>query len=395
MGDNLITFSTELASDLESTLVEQINRVAGALDGKLLHFRDAVLARVETNKNGDELDDTALQEIAATLPLMAIDEEHDPQKVVGVFIRARVMDGRMPTEGYLFADRFPEIAADVQSGKKQLSVEANADFATCSICAKEFTAEDDYCLHLKGRPGNGAKRKLRGMRATGGAVVKRPAGTDTKFDPSQMMVLASFHQPIRQTFMNEVEYRLRDNPVMAKALTSDARNQLKDSNFALIQKKDGRTLRRFPIPDCSHAQNALARVGMAKDMSDAERSMVKTKAQKMMNSQECKPMETKKDGALRAAQALMGGLPQTPLAAPKPTPVSNPIMDAITKMREEIKNELVARIEKLEAKLVAPPAPVEPPAQPIQASDKTTPASSVLGLSWETKPAPMKIEARW
>jgi hypothetical protein len=57
----------------------------------------------------------------------------------------------------------------------------------------------------------------------------------------------------------------------AKKLTTDQRNALPDSDFALIQEKDGKKIRRFPINDEAHVRNALARLPQAKDITEEER----------------------------------------------------------------------------------------------------------------------------
>jgi hypothetical protein len=58
----------------------------------------------------------------------------------------------------------------------------------------------------------------------------------------------------------------------AKKLTTEQRNALPDSDFALIQEKDGKKIRRFPINDEAHVRNALARLPQAKDLTEEERA---------------------------------------------------------------------------------------------------------------------------
>jgi hypothetical protein len=57
----------------------------------------------------------------------------------------------------------------------------------------------------------------------------------------------------------------------AKKLTTEQRNALPDSDFALIQEKDGKKIRRFPINDEAHVRNALARLPQAKDITEEEK----------------------------------------------------------------------------------------------------------------------------
>jgi len=73
-----------------------------------------------------------------------------------------------------------------------------------------------------------------------------------------------------------------------KALTYKERQALKDRDFALIQKRDGKRIRRFPIHDCVRARNALQQLPKAKNISSEETAGVKRKAQAKLNSPECK-----------------------------------------------------------------------------------------------------------
>ena len=58
----------------------------------------------------------------------------------------------------------------------------------------------------------------------------------------------------------------------AAKLTTEQRNALPDSDFALIQTdSNGNKVRRFPINDEAHVRNALARLPQAKDISDEEK----------------------------------------------------------------------------------------------------------------------------
>jgi hypothetical protein len=56
----------------------------------------------------------------------------------------------------------------------------------------------------------------------------------------------------------------------ADTLSYEERQNLKDSDFALVQTVNGRKVRRFPIQDEPHRKNAWARLGQAKDLTDSE-----------------------------------------------------------------------------------------------------------------------------
>lgn len=180
---------TEISSkDLPS---QALMRMVGSERGRLLRFTDAVLARAETNRNRDEIDDGGITEVAASLPLLAIDIEHQPQDVIGFFTDARNAASALSTDGIIFADRFPQVADDIVSGRAMLSIEADAKLAICSVCGQSFGNEADYCQHLQNRLSGAAVRRLRGLVAVGGGVTTNPAGTNTKFNQNRIVFMAS------------------------------------------------------------------------------------------------------------------------------------------------------------------------------------------------------------
>jgi len=191
---NLFTQVEEIrASDLTPKEIELVGSGAGA---RFVRFKHAILARAEVNKNRDRITPEGIQELAATLPLTAIDDEHKKTVVVGYFTDARVVDEKgvpsLDTDGLLYADRFPQQTQEVLNGSRFLSVEAGADKAECSICHASFTTEDEYCAHLNQRlMDKQAERVLYGLQAKGGATTRRPAGTDTRFDLNHVELLAS------------------------------------------------------------------------------------------------------------------------------------------------------------------------------------------------------------
>jgi hypothetical protein len=70
-----------------------------------------------------------------------------------------------------------------------------------------------------------------------------------------------------------------------KKLTTKARKSLPDSAFALVyvDKKTGNKVRRFPIHDRSHAAAALRMLPKAKNLTSAQRAMIRRKAQAKLN----------------------------------------------------------------------------------------------------------------
>ncbi len=169
----------------------KLAQMCGSESGRLLRFRNAVLARAETNRNRDHLTRQNIVELAATLPLMAIDIEHKPQEVIGFFTDAREADAALSTDGIIFADRFPAIAQAVVEGEAKLSIEADAEEAICLKCQQVFGCAEDYCDHLKNRRLFGTVRGFSKMTAVGGGVTRNPAGTNTQFDHHHIEFVAS------------------------------------------------------------------------------------------------------------------------------------------------------------------------------------------------------------
>ena len=271
--------------------------VASEESGEVLRFRNATLVIAETNSNQDTIPEEELQNLAATLPGRAIDDDHNLQRCVGVFTEAavhfveKIQVWGLKVGGLIWADRFPESADGVRTGRLKLSIEADANNAECSICGEVFGRAIDYCEHLLDKARHNASRILHGLRAVGGGLTPRPAGTGTDFDPSLVYFVAHHNlqggddlTEIVIDIMDELQYE----QIMAKKLSYQQRQDLPDSAFALIQKKEGKKIRRFPIHDCSHARNALARLGRAQDLSSSERATIKRKAQAKVNSKECK-----------------------------------------------------------------------------------------------------------
>jgi len=258
--------------------------VANEESGEVLRFQNAILVVAETNSNQDTILEEELQNLAATLPGRPIDDDHTWQKCVGVFTEASVVKvGEMwglRVSGLIWADRFPEAADGVRTGRLKLSIEADAQNAECSICGGTFSRAIDYCEHLLDKAKHGANRILHGLRAVGGGLTPSPAGTGTDFDLTSVYFVAHHNLDGGDDLdiiiiMDELEY----DEIMAKKLSYQERKKLAKSAFALIQKKDGKEIRRFPIHDCAHARNALSGLPQAKDLSDSERATVKRKAE--------------------------------------------------------------------------------------------------------------------
>jgi hypothetical protein len=400
---------------------------------RILQFDNFVYARKEVNKNRDEISAENLQELAATLPLNWIDWGHDDKKRTGFYIGAKVEDDAVLASGIIWTDDDPELPRRLAEGELQQSIEADAERAKCTVCGKEFTSEKQYCVHLaplENRFRFNAVRQLFGMRATGGALVRNPAGTDTKADPNGIRMIAHVVMACDRTADNqtaeppkveptapqevvsclsELEYRLfRKNHALAKTLDTKERNELPDSDFALIQHENGKKIRRFPINDCAHARNALARLPVAKDLSDEERAQVERKAKAKLNSPECKKerQSAKSARAILAAQRFFAtewaNTPTVGLAPwfalhPDVPPVISPLMyhpGPELQPAPRGKHPLTPREEVTEQVQKVVEQRVE-----AETENKTTAADARMGallLTWtNSQPTSQKTIVRW
>lgn len=178
------------------------NLVAGSIqfeadvdNPRFLKFHDAVLARAETNKNLDNVNEVGIEELASTIAGTAIDIDHDPAKNVGFYTAGRAENNELRVDGVLWLDRCEVLGVnptEIIEGKYGLSIEAEAQTALCSICDTTHTSFTSYCTHLKNKMRYGATRFLSQLKAVGGALTKKPAGSGTGF--STMMLVASHEE---------------------------------------------------------------------------------------------------------------------------------------------------------------------------------------------------------
>lgn len=338
---------------------EDINFVlAQESSGEVLRFRNAILAVAEVNKNLDEIDEEGIRQIAESLPGRPIDDDHDYSRNVGVFTAARVVPitigatetWGVSTDGLIWADRWPRVAEDVRTGRGKLSIEAGASKAICSICGGEYSSMLEYCSHLLHRASSGAVRRLKGLKAKGGAVTRNPAGTGCEFDATAVYFVAS-HQEAKVDKIEEVIDVIEEHWYDAKALTYRQRQDLPDSAFALIQYRPSKRnpdkkvkVRRFPIFDCKHASNALSRLPNAKDLTDEERAQVKRKAQEKLNSPECKKNKT--EGTMDDIEKAMSQLDAAMTQITSLTDERDKLQEQANALTSE-RDELSAEVDKL------------------------------------------------
>lgn len=159
---------------------------------EILKFVGACLARAEINLNRDGITDEGIQQLASTIRLMPITNEHDREQPIGVFTKGYVNEDSTEclVDGFVWSGHFPVEADEIKGGTRRLSMDAEAELAVCSACGTPFSTTLEYCEHMRHRA-RGAVRWLYNLQAVAGGAVKNPAGTGTVFPGREGFVAIS------------------------------------------------------------------------------------------------------------------------------------------------------------------------------------------------------------
>lgn len=166
---------------------------------EILKFVGACLAKAEINLNQDGITDEGIQQLASTIRLMPITNEHDRKKPIGVFTRGYTNEDSTEclVDGFIWSGHFPAEAKEIKNGTRKLSMDAEAELAVCSLCGTAFDTTLDYCEHMRNRT-RGAVRWLYDLKSVAGGAVMHPAGTGTLFPGREGFVVIShkLEQPV-------------------------------------------------------------------------------------------------------------------------------------------------------------------------------------------------------
>lgn len=187
---------------MESTEGLDPTILGGATQSELMAFEGAILARAERNRNGDELSTQDIIALAHSIKYMPLTYEHKARDIRGFITQGYTdldTDGNelgntLFIDGIVFAGRFPETAAEIQSGERKTSVEADAEKAICSICDGIYAKQEEYCEHItsaQSRVNLNASRRFQGITAKGAGAVRNPAGTKATFNTNRLVMVAS------------------------------------------------------------------------------------------------------------------------------------------------------------------------------------------------------------
>ena len=341
-------------------------------DPRFLRFKRAVLARAEVNGNRDGVGEKELQELAATLPGTAIDTEHDEKSNFGVFTSATVEADEahenvstLFVDGYFWRHRLEQariLPEDIESGRYSLSVEADAREAECSVCKKVHANAMDYCSHLLNRAKSGAVRILRGLRAMGGALTRRPAGTDTGFAQSQLWLIASHGEnpepqatPLETVSrlledVNERLGRMELEAISQREDVSPAERKRAEKEYGDVKYADEKN-KKYPIDTEEHIRAAWNYAHQARNAAKYSSEEIASIRRKIVSAWKSKIDKAGPPAA--ASQKQEGNMPDELEAVHEGAPSGQDYSPEQDRKRKEEEDEMQSTIADLETKLDA------------------------------------------
>jgi len=343
-------------------------------DPRFLRFKKAVLARAEVNGNRDGVSEKELQELAATLPGTAIDTEHDERSNFGVFTAATVEADEahesIPTlfvDGYFWRHRLEQariLPEDIESGRYGLSIEADAREAECSVCKKVHSNAIDYCSHLMNRAKSGAVRILRGLRAMGGALTRKPAGTDTGFSMATLFMLASHSESPepQMTPLETVAKLLEDTNKRLDKLELEAISRREDvspadkkraeKEYGDVEYADEKN-KKYPLDSEEHIRASWSYSHQARNMAKYSSEEMSSIHRKIASAWKSK---IDKAGPPAASQKQEGNMPEEMESVHEGAPGGQDYSPDENRQRDD--EEMRSTISELEQKLDAATAAI-------------------------------------
>ena len=292
------TSTTEIIDATEDKeLINAASKIGIVVPSPDLSVLKTIYAEIDkVNLNGIVLPKEAVEKGLPTLVGKNINWEHDGAgRICGYIIDAKINDNKIEIIGVVFKSLFPEEMDAVKEKftEKKLAVSfeiwnRNPEDGTSVIHDLEngFRAIDPITFHGCGlllvNPPACPKAKVYKLIAQ--QEVIKEEKEDKIFEENLICASMAIEEPkckncgtctcekeeskVEELIENDYEGVEFEE---AKKLTTEQRNALPDSDFALIQEKDGKKIRRFPINDEAHVRNALARLPQAKDITEEEK----------------------------------------------------------------------------------------------------------------------------
>lgn len=281
-----LEFSTVLAQTSDHNILKIAAKRGLQYPSPHLALFKSIYAKLEdANGNGVRLATKAVEEALPTLIGKQVNFNHQRQNAICGYILDAWLNKNDEIEicFAFFKDVYPEEYQEaidlMEEGKLTVSFELNSEKST----QEQFK---DGTRRLNDINFAGVGLLLNEKPAYAGAKVFETAKRVVSyiFNPNGDLMFANKNecQELMKALSNVLDNNLNEgetnmsmekeirvaesindevqNP-MAKKLSYHEKKSLPDSSFAVVIKKEGRTIRKFPIHDAAHVRNALARLG--------------------------------------------------------------------------------------------------------------------------------------
>lgn len=271
--DEALVYASLPAPTFESEDGETIADVHGAQrHARAVKFTNLAIVKAERNANGDLITVENLGELAATIADMPVTDKHPGKStphIIGVHTGGRVVEVKSPdpkeagfymlASGVWWSGRHPKVVAELVSGERKPSIEAQSERTGCNVCGAWFDFPAQYCAHLQAfksslRAAENVSRMHQGMRAMGSAAVPNPAGTNTGFHNGRFYMVAEelpvseedsgnveagmlserTQAKVQEDAMETLEKELRDRIAELEAQVADAAAKLEAKSAELV-----------------------------------------------------------------------------------------------------------------------------------------------------------------
>lgn len=231
--DEALVYASLPAPEFEAVDGELNLDVQGARRyARAVRFTNLAVAKAERNANGDLITVENLGELAATIADMPVTDKHPGKStphIIGVHTGGRVVEVKSPdpkeagfymlASGVWWSGRHPKVVAELVSGERKPSIEAQSERTGCNVCGAWFDFPAQYCAHLQAfksslRAAENVSRMHQGMRAMGSAAVPNPAGTNTGFHNGRFYMVAE-ELPVSEEDSGNVEAEVQPEHTQA------------------------------------------------------------------------------------------------------------------------------------------------------------------------------------
>jgi len=404
IAKNSTTEIIEVDSDFN--LIETAEKINIKLPSPDLAVIKTVYAEIDkVNKNGIVLPRKAVEEGLPTLIGKQINWEHDGAgRICGYIIDAQINKDLIEITGVIFKSLFPEEMEKVKEKFQKRTLCVSFEIWNRNPKNKESVVHeledgirsiDPIIFHGCGlllvNPPACPKAKVYKLVAKvlteAEKIVEKVFNEDLIFASSAIeepkcknCTTCTCEKDKEVVVMEEIKLEeILDNDYEggeieeAKKLTTEQRNALPDSDFALIQEKDGKKIRRFPINDEAHVRNALARLPQAKDITEEERKSALAKILKKAKELNMEELLKKYEKSSEETQAEV---------KPEETKTEEKSEVAETKPEEikaeETKEEPIVEEKKEEATIITT-------TQEVTKVDETKPDGEVITTEVKTE----------